>query len=62
MAKQIKLKPTQRLDLNWMINKTCVDNHPEYQDENDVFYLDTVLKMLLMTSNIQHHYSNHVVI
>ena len=52
MAKQIKLKPTQRLDLNWMINKTCVDNLPEYQDENDVFYLNTVLKMLLMTSNI----------
>ena len=35
MAKQIKLKPTQRLDLNWMINKTCLEVLPEYQDGSD---------------------------
>jgi hypothetical protein len=35
MAKRIKLKPIQKTECHWMINKTCLEVLPEYQDGSD---------------------------
>jgi hypothetical protein len=36
MAKRIKLTPIQKTECHWMINKTCLDTLPEYQEGSDV--------------------------